>query len=237
MLRDISSLSDSEITSLIEFLSSFRSKERVDQLRKVLNKRTRYLTVLLENIDKPDNASAVIRSCECFGVQDVHIVDDANSYDVNKKIVMGSSKWVSLHKYSQQKSNIEVALKELKKKGYRLVATVPNDEASTLEDFDIEKGPATFIFGNEVTGVSSTVLDYADEFIHIPMVGFTESLNISVSVAIIFQNLINRLHKSNVEWKLSDFEKNDLLLEWMRKSTPKIEFLENRFFNIGSPVV
>lgn len=237
MLRDIASLSASDINGLIDFLSSFRSKERVEQLRKVLNKRTRYLTVLLENIDKPHNASAVIRSCECFGIQDVHLVDDLGTYGVNKKVVMGSSKWICLHKYNQEESNIEVALKELKRKKFRLVATVPNADAVTLENFDLEKGPAAFIFGTELTGVSPTVLDLADEFVHIPMVGFTESLNISVSAAILLQNLTHRLYKSKVSWNLSDLEKKHLLLEWLRKSTPKIESLENRYFNTDKSVV
>lgn len=237
MLREIGSLSVSEIIGLIEFLSSFRSQERVEQLRKVLDKRTRYFTVLLENIDKPHNASAVIRSCECFGIQDVHLVDDAKSYDVNKKVVMGSSKWISLNKYNLESSNVEVALKELKRRKYRLVATVPNDKATKLDDFDVEKGPAAFIFGTELTGVSSTVRDYADEFVHIPMVGFTESLNISVSAAIFLQNLTNKLYNSGIEWSLSDLEKNNLLLEWLRKSTPKIESLENRYFSVDKPAV
>lgn len=237
MLRDITSLSASDVNGLIEFLSSFRSEERVEQLSKVLDMRTRYFTVLLENIDKPHNASAVIRSCECFGIQDVHLVDDSGTYGVNKKVVMGSSKWLSLNKYNQEGNNIENALKELKSNKYRLVATVPNDEAATLDSFDIEKGPAAFIFGTELTGVSTTVRDYADEFVHIPMVGFTESLNISVSAAILLQNLTHRLYKSEIEWMLSDLEKNYLMIEWLRRSTPKIESLENRYFNIGKSVV
>lgn len=238
MLRDISSLSESDLNGLIEFLSSFRSQERVEHLRRVLNNRTRYFTVLLENIDKSHNASAVIRSCECFGIQDLHLVDDLGTYDVNKKVVMGSSKWLSLYKYNQpEENNIEVALKELKSKKYRLVATLPNDEATTLEKFDIDKGPAAFIFGTELTGVSSTVLDIADEYVHIPMVGFTESLNISVSAAILLQTLTHRLYKSEVLWTLSEVEKSHLMLEWLRKSTPKIESLENRFFNIDNSVL
>lgn len=233
MLRDIASLSDTEIAGLIEFLSSFKQAQRIELLNQVLNMRTRYFTVLLENLSKPHNASAVIRSCECFGIQDVHFVDDSATYAVNEKVVMGASKWLTLTKYNQQESNIHTALHGLKQSGYRLVATVPRNNASTLQEFDIDKGPAVFIFGTELTGVSDDVIQAADEFVHIPMVGFTESLNISVSAAILLQSLTAKLHSSKIEWQLSKKEKQHLMLNWLRKDIPRIATIENRYFKGG----
>lgn len=231
MLRDINSLSEDEIKGLIDFLSTLRSPERVEIFKRVIQKRTNYFTTVLENIDKAHNASAVIRSCECFGVQNVHFIDDNATYDISKGVVMGASKWITLNKYDEEEKNTNTALEAIKNKGYRIVATVPDKDASTLNDFDIEKGPAAFVFGTELTGVSDTVLDMADEFVYIPMVGFTESLNLSVSAAIILQHVTNLMYNApNINWELKDKEKEVLMLEWLRKSTPKIEKIEKRYF-------
>lgn len=232
MLRDINSLTEDEIKGLIEFLSSFRSPERVELYNKVIEKRTNYFTIVLENIDKAHNASAVIRTCECFGIQNVHFIDDHSTYDVSKGVVMGASKWVTLNKYDQLEQNSKEALLAIKNQGYRLVATVPNENASDLNSFDITKGPAAFIFGTELTGVSDTVIEMADEFVYIPMVGFTESLNLSVSAAVILQKVTNQMYNSpDIDWQLTHTEKEKLMLEWLRKSTPRIETIEKRYFD------
>lgn len=223
-------MSHSEIKGLIDFLSSFRSEDRVDLFNKVIEKRTNYFTVVLENIDKPHNASAVIRSCECFGIQNIHTIDDRETYNINKGIVMGASKWINFNLYNQSSINTKDALLHLKKNNYRIVATVPNEKANTLNEFDIEKGPAAFVFGTELTGVSDIVKEMADEFVYIPMVGFTDSLNLSVSAAIILQYVTNLMYSSDVNWRLSEFEKDKILLGWLRKSTPKILKYEKRFF-------
>ncbi len=230
-MKDISSLAHSEIIKYIEFLSSFRSDERIDLFKNVIEKRTNYFTVVLENITKPHNASAVIRSCECFGIQNVHFIDDDKTYDVSKSVVMGSSKWVTLNKHNQFDKNSEHTLLHLKKNNYRIVATVPNENANALHNFNIEKGPAAFVFGNELAGISEVVANMADEFVYIPMVGFTDSLNLSVSAAIILQHVTNELYSSTVDWQLSELEKDKIVLDWLRKSTPKISFVEKRFFD------
>lgn len=214
----------------IAFLKSIRSEERLARLEEVLDCRTRYFTVLLENIWHPHNASAVLRSCDCFGIQDVHLVDDHQVYEVNKKVTMGATKWLTLNRYYRQSSNSERALKALKKRGYRIVATTPHEGAVSLSDFDVTGGPAAFVFGTEMTGISDTVRALADEYLSIPMVGFTESLNISVSVAIILQQLGARLRASEVDWRLPDEERELLLLEWLRKSTQRIGVVEESFF-------
>jgi tRNA (guanosine-2'-O-)-methyltransferase len=236
MLRKIESLTSTQRDQLIGFLSGFKTDERLDTFKKVLDMRTRYFTVLLENINHPHNASAVLRSCDCFGVQDVHIVDDKANYSANKFVAMGAFKWLDLKKYSRSKQNSKQALQVLKKNGYRIVATVPaGSGVTTLSEFSIDHGPAAFVFGTELTGISSVVANEADEFLTIPTIGFTESLNISVSAAIILQDVTQKLHHSNIDWRISPTEKSKIMLDWLRKSIPKVGLLEERFFNTGIP--
>lgn len=234
MLRKVQNLSPVERTELIAYLRSFKWDERLHTYDKVLDKRTRYLTILMENMDHPHNVSAVLRSCECFGIQEVHLVDDADVYGVNKKVAKGSSKWLDLTKYSRYHNNTEEALKQLKNRGYRLVATTPAQSAVSIDEFDILKGKTAFIFGTELTGISSTVIEQADEFISIPTVGFTESLNLSVSVAIILHSMTSRLYKSGIEFGFSNEEKEIVMLDWLRKTIPKVDLIEKRFFDSRS---
>ncbi len=117
----------------------------------------------------------------------------------------------------------------LKSKGYRIIATTPHENDCLLDDFDISK-PSALFFGTERDGLSKEVLDQADGFLKIPMVGFTESLNISVSAAIIIQNLMSRLHKSDIQWQLSDDEIVEKRLDWARKSIKDIKRIEARYF-------
>ncbi|ASB51214.1 RNA methyltransferase [Alkalitalea saponilacus] len=216
---------------LIEFLKTLKSEDRISTFEKVLDQRTNYFTVLMENIDHPHNISAVLRSCDCFGVQNVNLVDDRAEYSVNRKVAMGSSKWLTLTKYTKHQNNKRKALEDLKSMGYRLVVTTPDEGAVSIQDFDISKGPAAFVFGTELTGVSPEASEMADEYLTIPMYGFTESLNLSVSVAIILQTVTSKLRNSSIYWGLPDHEKELVMLNWLRKSTPRIEIVENRFFN------
>ncbi len=229
MLINPEKLSLEQLSGYISFLKSFKSEKRISTYERVLHERTRYFTVVMENIDHPHNVSAVLRSCDCFGIQDVHLVDDSSLYSVNKKIAMGSSNWLSIKKYSHNKDNTKTALTELKNKGYRLVVTSPHKTSHSIHDFDISLGPAAFIFGTELTGISDTAKSFADEYISIPMVGFTESLNLSVSVAIILHSVTSRLRVSDLDWELSEKEKDHIMIDWLRKSTPKINILEKHF--------
>jgi tRNA (guanosine-2'-O-)-methyltransferase len=233
LLREIETLSFIERQQLISHLKAFKLDARLRTFERVIEGRTNYFTVMLENIVHPHNASAVLRSCDCFGVQTVHLVDDVDNYAVNRKVAMGASKWLHLKRYSTFKNNSEMALNGLKDAGYRIVATTPHKEAPSLSHFDISQGPAAFVFGTEQTGISSVVESLADEFITIPMVGFTESLNLSVAVAVLLQSVTARLHLSNIDWPLSIEQKQKLYLEWLRKSIPHISLIEERFFKMS----
>ncbi len=207
---------------LIVYLESFLTERRRALFRRVLDQRTRYLTVVLEDLYQPHNASAVLRSCECFGIQDVHIIENRNQYTVNPDIALGSSKWLNLIKYNNREDNTTAAIHTLKEQGYRIVATVPGEDATPLETFDLAAGKAALLFGTELTGLTETAVSLADEKLVIPMYGFTESFNISVSAGIILSHLVFRLHKTK-GWQLSPEEKEAIYLEWLKNSIKSSE--------------
>lgn len=214
---------------LIQFLETVMKEERIELIEKNVNERTRYVTVVLENIFQPQNASAVMRSCDCFGVQDLHVIENSNKYELNPEVVMGSSKWIDLKRYNSKDENTLDTINSLKKEGYRIVATTPHTNDVLLPDFDLTKGKSAFFFGTELTGLSDVVMDHADEFVRIPMYGFTESFNISVSASLVLNHLASALRRSNVDWQLTEDEKLDLKLEWYKRSIKSGEKMINRF--------
>jgi tRNA (guanosine-2'-O-)-methyltransferase len=213
---------------LIDYLSQFISETRRAKFDEVLNYRTRHITIALEDLYQPHNASAVLRSCDIFGIQDIHIIENKHAYTVNKDIAMGSPKWLNLHKYRNSENNSLDCINKLKAKGYRIVATSPHKNGYELKDLPVDK-PLALIFGTELTGISDTVRNNADDFVAIPMFGFTESFNISVTAAICLHSLVNKLHETENGWHLSEMEKDELRLQWLRKSISKVELIEKDY--------
>lgn len=217
-----------------DFLKEFISKRRYNRFQEVLQYRTRYLTVLLEDIYQSHNASAVLRSCDCLGIQDVHIVENRNTFTLSPDVALGSSKWVTLFHYNKaEANNTEEAFRYLKSKGYRIIATSPHRKSVSLGEFDLAKGKSALLFGTELTGLSDYALENADEYLYIPMFGFTESFNISVTVAIVLYDLVTRLHTSDLSWKLCPEEMNELALNWTRNSLKRPDMYEKRFREKG----
>ena len=200
------------------------------RFREVLEERTRYITVVLEELYQEQNASAVLRTCDCFGIQDVYVIEGRNKFRENEHIAMGASKWLSIHKFQTDESRQNACIEELKRMKYRIVATVPDASAVSLPEFDLNKGPVALMFGTELKGLSQELVSKADEFLYIPMRGFTESFNISVSAGIILHELSHRLHSSKIFWRLTDNEKDDLTLKWLRESVKSSELLESAFY-------
>lgn len=213
---------------LTSYLSDLVLERRLNLLREVLNRRTCYITVVLENIYQPQNASAVLRSCECLGIQDVHVIENRNSFNVNPEVDMGASKWLTINRYSDKTNTSQKALQTLRDRGYRIVATTPHSIGCNIRNFDVEKGKFAILFGTELTGLTDEAMSLSEEFVTIPMYGFTESYNISVSVAITLYELVHR-SKDNPAYPLSDMEKEFLLLDWLRKSVKECHLVEKRF--------
>lgn len=209
---------------LIEFLENMLTPERQFLFNKVINQRTNHFTVATEDVYQLHNTSAVIRSCDVFGIQNIHVIEERNRKKIDREIAMGAQKWVSITRHHFSFESIE----HLKNKGYRIVGTTPHGDATMLESFDITK-PSAIFFGTEKDGLSPGVLKSADEFITIPMSGFTDSLNISVSAAIILQHITQKLRNSEIQWELSDNEKNAVKFEWLSKSFKNLPQLIKRF--------
>ena len=216
-------------TNLITYLEGFVTEKRKNTFKNILLNRTRHFTVVLEDIFQQHNSSAVIRSCDVFGIQDIHIIENKYHSKVSRHVAKGSQKWLNLNNYKEDKNNTKDCLTRLKNEGYQIIATSPHNNTCTLHDFDISKKSA-FVFGVEKSGVSEEVLTNSDEILTIPMVGFTESLNISVAAAIILENLTNKLRNSNYLWGLSEKEQEILYANWLEKSINNVDEIKNRFF-------
>lgn len=195
----------------IEYLSGFVLPERMDNFRQVLAMRTRWMTVCMENTFHPQNASAIIRNCEAFGIQDIHTIETLCRFNPNVNIVKGTDKWIDLHRHA---STAE-ALGSLRRSGYRIVATTPHIGDTAPDGFDVERGPFALVFGTEHAGVSEEVIACADHFIRIPMCGFVESLNVSASASILLYILSQKLRRSGAGWKLPESESLPLLFRWL----------------------
>ena len=213
----------------LDFLYQFITDERKERFEEVLAYRTRHITVVLEDIFQPHNASAVLRSCDLTGIQDVHIIENNYTFDINPDVVMGSTKWLDIHRYNEQEFNTPTAINRLKEQGYQIVATCPHRDDITPEALPLDK-PIALVFGTEKTGITDYVMDHADRFVRIPMFGFTESYNISVSAALMVYTLTHRLHDiQDVDWHLSEDEKQMVRLEWSRRTLNRIRQYERKF--------
>ncbi len=215
---------------LIQHLSPLITNERWNRFQKVLAERTQYLTIVLENIYQPLNASAVLRSADCFGIQDVHVIENYNEFHPDREVAMGSSRWLNIQRYNKTENNSLNCIKKLKKEGYRIVATSPHINDCNLHDFELSKGKTALFFGTEMEGLTDIVLQEADEHLKIPMYGFTESFNLSVAAAICLQHLSHQLRQQNIEWQLDKEAKETTLLNWLRYSIDRSEIIEDNFW-------
>ncbi|MFW5706714.1 MAG: TrmH family RNA methyltransferase [Bacteroidota bacterium] len=204
---------------LLEYLQEIILEERWARFNEVINNRTRHITVVLEDFYQRHNGSAVIRTCELMGIQDLHIIENINPYQINPDIVVGSNKWINIHRHNSSPSgeNTLLCFNRLRKKGYQIVATSPHRNDCLLQDLPLDEKTA-LVFGNEGMGLSQTAINHADAFVKIPSVGFTESYNISVSAALCLYELTGRLKTSSINWKLNDQEREILLLDYALKS-------------------
>ncbi len=213
---------------LLTYLEGYVTEKRKALFQKVLAQRTKHFTVVLEDIYQPHNASAVVRTCDIFGIQDIYAIENKYTNKVSRHVAKGSQKWLDIHRYKSDCDNTKQCLLDLKEKGYQIIGTTPHNDSCYLPDFDISKKSA-FVFGVEKEGISDYVKENADGFLKIPMVGFTESLNISVAAAIILQDVTSRVRNSNINWKLSELEKHNIYEDWIQKSIKNVDKLIDHY--------
>lgn len=221
-------LSPSTKAALLEHLLGYVTDNRRNRFEENIPHRTRHLTVVLENIYQPHNASAVLRTADCLGIQDVHVIENSNEYTLNPGVSLGASNWLDLHRYNEGTDNTEKCIKNLKSQGYRVLATSPHKESVAPEELDLSSKTA-LVFGKEKEGLSDLAFDLADGYLAIPMYGFTESYNISVSAAICLYTLVQRLRGSELAWQLTQEEQTEVLLNWARQSVRLSAKIEAEF--------
>lgn len=211
---------------LLSYLETYLTPMRKQRIAEVLDQRTRFLTVVMEDIFQMHNTSAVVRSCEVFGIQDAHVIENRFAKRLDRHIAMGAQKWVDVHRYTQ----VRACLGRLREDGYRIIACTPHDGAVLLDDFRVTSRSA-LCFGTEKEGLSEEILEQADERVKIPMYGFTESLNISVAASIVLQQLGLQLRSSTLSWQLSQDEKMILRGEWTKKSINHVQAIIERYYH------
>ncbi len=209
---------------LLTHLEGFLTENRKERFLEVLSKRTNFLTVAIEDVYQLHNTSAVVRSCDSFGIQSVHVIEERYEKRLDKNISMGAQQWVDVHQYP----STEQCIASLRELGYRIVATTPHDTSYSFDTFELTEKTALF-FGTEWNGLTDVVKKEADDFLHVPMVGFSESLNVSVSAAILLQTLTTRLRASKALWQLTEQEKLEKRLDWTKKSIKNVEQIIRRY--------
>ena len=215
---------------LISYLSSFVTEERVKLFQRKIKKRSRHLTLVLEDVFQSRNISAAMRSADCFGLQDIHIIENKNKFISDKTVSLGAGEWLSIIHHNKKNNNTKPCIENLKKQGYKIIATTPHNSDITLDEVDIENNKIAILLGTELAGLSQHALNLADKKMKIEMHGFTESLNISVSAAICCQNLSNKMRKSDINWKIKKSEEDEIILNWLRNTIRSSEEIEQRFF-------
>ena len=211
------------------YLENFISGHKKQKFEEVLSNRTRHITLVLEDIHQSHNASAVLRTGECFGIQDYHVIENNHKFHPNKLVVRGATKWISLMKYNKHTNNTAHCFEHLRQQGYTIVATSPHDGAIDLNEINIKQKTA-LVIGTEKLGLSDFAINNADVKVKVPMVGFTESFNLSVTVGICLYAFTQKLRNTDVHWQLNDDEKFFLLHEWTKKIIKRSDLIASEFF-------
>lgn len=215
---------------LVKYLEQFVSERRLEKFKQVLSQRMNHFQIVLENVYQAHNASAVLRSADCFGIQFIHAIESRHTYKISEDVAMGSGNWLTLSRYSGQENNTLTCINKLKSEGFRIVATTPHHKDCTINELPVDKKFA-LVFGTEQEGISKDVLDNADEFVKIPMYGFTESFNISVSAALCMYELTSRIRSDEkIKWGLSDLERSEIYLNWLRYSVKNSDLIEKHYY-------
>ena len=217
------------IREQVEYLSEFVTDYKNDLFERLVNERTSYVTMVLEDLYQEHNCSAVLRSCDCFGIQNVHIIEGENHFHDNSEISMGASEWLTIHRHKHKENNTIETIEALRTQGYRIIATTPHERDTYIDRLDLHAGKMAFFMGTELTGLSDEVLARADEFVKVPMYGFAESYNVSVCAALLMYSVVQRLRQTDIDWHLSREERDNVLFAWYKKSIKASKQILERF--------
>jgi tRNA (guanosine-2'-O-)-methyltransferase len=195
-------------------LSPYLTESRRQRFEEVLAHRTQWVTVVTEDLFDPHNISAVLRSCDCFGIQSAHIIEENNPYRTSPGVSKGAWKWLDIHRHTETRH----ALRKLKDQGFAICCTTPHTDDTTPDELPLDR-PLALVFGSEGPGISEAARDEADHFVRIPMYGFTESFNISVAAALTLQAVTSRVRAQHgLDWQISEPERVRLLGDWAERT-------------------
>jgi len=214
---------------LIEHLSQFITSERLDLFQEKLKERSNRVTLVLEDVFQSRNISAAMRSADCFGIQNIHIIENKNNFSKDETVSLGAGKWINIIRHNSEENNTLNCLKKLKEEGYQIIATSPHNTDISLEEVDVKNNKIAILLGTELSGLSEEALTFADKRMKINMYGFTESLNISVSAAICCQSVSSKMREESTNWEVTEEEKTDILLNWIRNSIKSGKQIEQKF--------
>jgi tRNA (guanosine-2'-O-)-methyltransferase len=219
----IQSLSSEEKAGLYLYLKEYLTAERLKLIEDTSAQRTRHISFGLEDVYQEHNAGALVRTCECFGIQDLYVIENHHEFRASPNISRGSYKWINSIYFRRSEDPIQDCIANIKSKGYRLAATTPGRNSVPLEELNLET-PTLFFFGKEKHGLDQQIIDAADVQTHIPMSGVTESLNVSVAAGVTAHHITSRLKSSDIPWQLSEEDLLDLRIEWTLHSirSPKM---------------
>jgi len=214
---------------LIEHLSQFITSERLYLFQEKLKERSNRVTLVLEDVFQSRNISAAMRSADCFGIQNIHIIENKNNFSKDETVSLGAGKWINIIRHNSEENNTLNCLKKLKEEGYQIIATSPHNTDISLEEVDVKNNKIAILLGTELSGLSEEALTFADKRMKINMYGFTESLNISVSAAICCQSVSSKMREESTNWEVTEEEKTDILLNWIRNSIKSGKQIEQKF--------
>ena len=207
-----------------DYLKQFLTDERLSKIEHFSLESSDFVLPVMEDVYQFRNAAAIVRSVEACGFHHVVALEEENVFNPNLKVTKGAETWVQVEKMP---NNLD-SLKEIKSRGYRILAVSPEKNATMLPDYEV-KEPIALVFGTELEGVSDEILDFADETLAIPMFGFTKSFNVSVAAAICMYELKQKLMKSGIDYKLSKEKLLELKIRWAKNSIKSSEQILERF--------
>jgi len=197
-----------------DLLSPYLTDARKLRFAEVLGQRTNWVTAVTEDLFDPHNISAVLRSCDGFGIQSAHIIEVNNPYRVSPGVAKGAAKWLDIERHTDTTH----ALRDLKSRGFAICCTTPHTDDTTPEELPLDR-PVALVFGSEGPGITDAARAEADHFVRIPMYGFTESFNISVAAALTLQTVTRRVRASNdIHWPLPESEHPRILGDWASRT-------------------
>lgn len=196
------------------------------RLSEAAYRRTRWVTVAFDSLTHAHNVNAVLRTCECLGVQDVHMVTGGSPLAEFVGISRGALDWLCVHEYA----TLSEELSALRAMGYRLVGTTPRQSGGSVAvaDFDPSLAPFVLFLGQEKHGLAMEVAEAMETGVYVPMVGLTESLNVSVAAGMLLQSLMERMAREHFPYQVPEEEGDAILLTWLRRTVRSADLILDR---------